>query len=81
MSSVIVESRIRRADKVTQWVATEVEYEDETGGVSLSRPVVLSVSGPDKKRLEAVFWALMDARGNYFRQIMTEVDSRKKEVQ
>lgn len=81
MSSVIVESRIRRADKVTQWVATEVEYEDETGGVSLSRPVVLSVSGPDKKRLEAVFWALMDARGNYFRQVMTEVDSRKKEVQ
>lgn len=81
MSSVIVESRIRRADKVTQWVATEVEYEDETGGVSLSRPVVLSVSGPDKKRLEAVFWALMDARGNYFRQIMLEVDSRKKEVQ
>lgn len=78
MSSVIIESRIRRGEKAHQWVVTEVSFTPGEGGVNLERPVVLSVTGFQKIRLESVFWALMDSRGKYFHQVMAAVTSREE---
>jgi len=78
--SVILESRIRRGKTEYLWVATEVGYTPASDGVNLDRPVVLSGGQRvDRKRLEAVFWALLDARGSYFRQVMAAVKDQGKE--
>jgi len=75
--TVILESRIKRGGKRIMWVVTEVAYRDAEGGVYLSKPLVLSVDGDNKDRLESVMWAIMDAKESYFNQVMMAVETQK----
>lgn len=78
--SVIIESRIKRGGKRVLWVVTEVGYRAGDGGFYLDRPAVLSVEPePIRRRLESVMWALMDAKGAYFEQVMDAVQDCEKE--
>jgi len=77
--AVIVESRIKRAGKRTLWITTEVHFKTASGGVFLDKPSVLSLPPcHDRDRLESVMWAMLDAKGAYFKQILAAVNEEKK---